>query len=59
MFCLMQFMAIIVDEIYNKSNEIKSIIDYGKAWITETFDKGKRYADKGKRYGCSSRRRLV
>lgn len=52
-------MAIIVDEIYNKSNEIKSIIDYGKAWITETFDKGKRYADKGKRYGCSSRRRLV
>ena len=37
----MQFMAIIVGEIYNKSNEIKSIIDYGKAWITETFDKGK------------------
>ena len=37
----MQFIAIIVGKTYNEDNEIKSVIEYGKVRIKETFDKGK------------------
>lgn len=34
-------MAIIIGNNYNKNNEIKSVIEYGKMLKKETFDKGK------------------
>ena len=37
----MQFIAIIIGNNYNKDNEIKSVIEYRKMLIKETFDKGK------------------
>ena len=38
----MQFMAIIIGDNYNKDNEIKSVIEYRKMLVKETFDKGKK-----------------